>query len=768
MRLLLFIFILFSFQSWSQLETQNWYFGSNAGITFATIPPTALLNGAISTFEGSSTFSDSQGNLMFYTDGMFVYNKLHQQMPNGFGLLGNPSSAQSGVIVPKPGSADLFYIFTVDAEGGPNGFRYSIVDMTLQNGLGDVVQGSKNTLLFAPSVEKVAAVAHANGLYYWVIAHGLNNNTYYAYLVDCSGINTPVISNTGQIEGTPGWGCLAASSDGTKLATAMCSKGFELLDFNNQTGIVSNPILLLNPGGAYGISFSPNNQVLYACKIEGGQIYQWDISSGNPATIISSLQQIGTGEGSPGGYRGGAIQLGLDNKLYIPHCNQPYLSCIHNPNNLGTACNLQHFAINLQGQNAQLGLPPFVQSFFIPETVIAPTILCDSVLFSYSPNSATYDSLQWNFGDFSSGLANQSNLSNPSHTFPGPGNYTISLVKYLECVSDTTYYQLDLDSINSYTLLEIQTCDSIYSWNGSIISQSGTYQDTLLNATGCDSIIVLNLSLDYLSPTQISLTTCGAFTWNGQTYDTSGTFVFQTFSSNGCDSTVILDLEVNPIYQELWSIDICQGEEIIINNTSYSNAGNYTITLQSINNCDSVINLDIAVIPRPPAPIIDFTIPLCQNDSIQLSSSANLGELNWTGPNDFNSNQYQISLPATINNAGQYQAWQVANSCSSDTVTFTIDLNQTIFIDDLQIPNILTLNHDGVNDEIDLNSTLQNCFEFELTILNRWGNIVYQGNAVSKNFNGYNESGELLMEGVYFYNLRIESEKKHGFIQLVH
>lgn len=768
MRLLFLISFFWSSYCWSQLETQNWYFGFNAGITFATIPPSALLNGAISTYEGSSTFSDAQGNLMFYTDGMFVYNKLHQQMPNGFGLLGNPSSAQSGVIVPKPGNANQFYIFTVDAEGGPNGFRYSIVDMTLQNGLGDVIQASKNTLLFAPSVEKVAAVAHANGVYYWVIAHGLNNNTYYAYLVDCSGINSAVISNVGQIEGTPGWGCLAASSDGTKIASAMCNKGFELLDFNNQTGVISNPILLLNPGGAYGISFSPNNQVLYGCKIEGGQIYQWDISSGIPTTIISSLQQIGTGEGNPGGYRGGAIQLGLDNKLYIPHCNQPYLSCINNPNNLGTACNLQHYAVNLQGHNAQLGLPPFVQSFFIPETTIIPTILCNSVQFSYAPNSAIYDSIQWNFGDMNSGLSNQSNLNNPFHTYPGPGSYTVSLIKYLECVSDTTNYQMVLDTVNSYSFIEIQTCDSIYNWNGISISQSGTYQDTLSNITGCDSITVLTLSLNHLLPIQNDLQTCGEYTWNGQTYNASGTYIFQTMSSNGCDSTVILNLTVHPIYEEFWSIDICQGEEFMLNNTAYSNAGNYSVTLQSINNCDSVINLNITLTPSPLAPEIDYTIPLCQKDSINLNYSGISGSLNWNGPNNFQSNQAQITLPATLNYEGEYNAWQVENTCSSDTITFTIDLSQTIFIDNLQIPNIISVNNDGINDEIDLQSLLQNCYEYKLTILNRWGNVVFEGNSLSKNFNGYSQSGELLKEGVYFYNLILEAEKRHGFIQIVH
>jgi gliding motility-associated-like protein len=95
-------------------------------------------------------------------------------------------------------------------------------------------------------------------------------------------------------------------------------------------------------------------------------------------------------------------------------------------------------------------------------------------------------------------------------------------------------------------------------------------------------------------------------------------------------------------------------------------------------------------------------------------------------------------------------------------------LSQTIFIDNLQIPNIISVNNDGINDEIDLQSLLQNCYEYKLTILNRWGNVVFEGNSLSKNFNGYSQYGELLKEGVYFYNLILEAEKRHGFIQIVH
>jgi gliding motility-associated-like protein len=762
-----FTFCIISFITKAQLETQNWYFGLNAGISFATIPPSALLNGAISTFEGSSTISDAQGNLLFYTDGMFVYNNLHQQMPNGFGLLGNPSSAQSGVIVPKPGSNTIFYVFTVDAEGGPNGFRYSTVDMSLDNGLGDVIASSKNTLLFAPSVEKVAAVSHANGLYYWVIAHGLHNNTYYAYLIDCSGINAPITSNVGQIEGNPGWGCLSASSDGTKLATAMCNKGFELLDFNNLTGQISNPILLLNPGGAYGISFSPNNQVLYACKIEGGQLYQWDISSNNAATIIASMQQIGLGQGSPGGYKGGAIQLGLDQKLYIPHFNQPFLSCINNPNVLGPGCNLQHNAVNLQGHNAQLGLPPFVQSFFIPETIITPSVSCDSVVFDFSPTNTTLDSILWDFGDPNSGSFNQSSILSPSHVFPGPGTYTINLIKYLDCIIDTTTYTLQLDSSITQSFNQISTCDSTFTWNGTTFSQSGNYSITLVNSNGCDSIANLQLQIHYQSPVSINAVACGNYLWNGQQLTTSGTYYFNGNSIHGCDSTCILNLIIYPNQTTSISANICEGSIYTYNGVNYSTAGNFFINLQSINGCDSLIELAVNILEKPPIPIVNFTIPVCENDTIQFDWNNIQGNFFWMNPSFVISDIPLVSLPVINAQEGVYNAWQVLNNCYSDTASFSIDLSESFFLEDLQFPNIITANGDQVNDELDINSLIKNCYPFNIVVLNRWGNIVYEGKESSPSFNGMTTDNKALEEGIYFYKLDLKGQIFHGFFHLL-
>jgi hypothetical protein len=244
--LILLMLIGASFVGIAQKEANIWYFGEQAGLDFNGGIPTALLNSAMNKDEGCSSVSDSNGNLLFYTSGINVWNRNHMQMPNGFGLAGHESSSQAALIVPKPGSNTLFYIFTTDAFFYANGLKYTVVDMSLQGGLGDVI--SKNTPLHTPTTEKLTAVKHANNTDIWVITHGANSATFNAYLVTAAGITPPVSTTIGAIHsggGTTGTlnaiGCMKASPDGTKLALALYNMNLaELFDFNASTGVVSN------------------------------------------------------------------------------------------------------------------------------------------------------------------------------------------------------------------------------------------------------------------------------------------------------------------------------------------------------------------------------------------------------------------------------------------------------------------------------------------------------------------------------------------------
>ena len=137
--LLLFTIMVMSQHAFAQKQNNQWRFGNSGGVDFNTIPPSNVSGAAITTSEGSASVADrTTGSLLFYTNGITVWNTNNQVMPNGTGLFGGTpallSSTTAAVIIPKPGSNNLYYIVTIDEQSSNNGVRYSVVDMTLNSG----------------------------------------------------------------------------------------------------------------------------------------------------------------------------------------------------------------------------------------------------------------------------------------------------------------------------------------------------------------------------------------------------------------------------------------------------------------------------------------------------------------------------------------------------------------------------------------------------------------------------------------------------------
>src|SRR6218665_3411063 len=299
---LLFLFlILLSLSFTAQNENSKWYFGGYLGLDFMTNPPTILNNGALTTMEGCSTISDGAGNLLFYTNGIDVWNSQHAIMPNGSGLNGNTSTTQSALIVKKPGSSTLYYVFTMGTGyplyGGP--LNYSIVDMTQTGGLGDVT--TKNVYMDSVCTEKLAAARHCNGVDVWIIMHSNQSNAFKAFLLTSSGVNlNPVISQVGTVHNSGAIGYLKVSPNGQKLGLALNLSGFELYDFDKATGVVSNPVLLGGyPQSPYGCEFSPDGSKFYGANglQQNNPIHQWDLCAGSAQAIIASHTVVGNASG---------------------------------------------------------------------------------------------------------------------------------------------------------------------------------------------------------------------------------------------------------------------------------------------------------------------------------------------------------------------------------------------------------------------------------------------------------------------------------------
>jgi gliding motility-associated-like protein len=409
--------------SFAQKEGNVWYFGNNAGLDFSTGAARTITNGKLNTTEGCTSIADTDGGLLFYTDGITIWNKDHRVMANGTDLMGDPSSTQSGIIVPRPGHYSQYYVFTVDNVAQPNGFRYSVVDLAQDGGLGMVIH--KNELIQTPVTEKLTAVAHENGKDIWVIVHGWNNNAFYAYLITEAGLAPdPVISRVGTIHNgrdNNTIGYMKASPSGSKLALAIRGmKLYELFDFDDATGIISNPVVFQssNYNSAYGLEFSPDGSKLYinSSFTPTAKVYQIDLNS-------KAVTLVGTSASS----YAGAMQLGPDGKIYFSRYESQYLGVIHSPNEAGTKCGYIDNGLYLEGKTAAFGLPNFIQSWFHqPSFTFSNTCLSEPTFFSIA-DTANIRKVQWLFNDPVIGVINMSGLKNPVHVFSQAGEYNISL-----------------------------------------------------------------------------------------------------------------------------------------------------------------------------------------------------------------------------------------------------------------------------------------------------------------------------------------------------
>lgn len=511
--LLVFVYSWIDSPLFAQYESNNWYFGANAGMNFNTFPVSSLTGGMISAQGGSASISDNTGNLLFYTEGYRIYNKNHQAMANGQGLLGHPSATQNSLIIQKPGSTTLYYVFTNGAYTDNNGLCYSEVDITLNGGLGDVT-ALKNIPLLTNTSEKLTGVRHANQTDYWVMTHGRNSNSYYAYPVSSSGIGSPVVStlgtsHSGSISASDvSVGQMKFSPDGHRLAVATSANGntIEIFQFNNLTGILSNPITITGAAYSYpyGIEFSPDGTLLYfSISNTNNKVYQVNLQAGSASAIINSVQLVATSSST----NVGALQLGSDSKIYLGRYLSYYVGVFNNPNALGASSAFVDDGVFLGIYRSRRGLPNFVTSWFNNPRFIYENVCFGDTTYFYVSDLTGVITVLWNFGDNGSGPLNTSTLTSPTHIFSDPGTYNVQLIRYFTGHSDTvtqqvTIYELPEINIGSDEILICPGEDTLlnagpgyasYSWSNGSVSQSmlasipGIYAITVTNDLGCEN-----------------------------------------------------------------------------------------------------------------------------------------------------------------------------------------------------------------------------------------------------------------------------------------
>lgn len=434
-RILTAFMLLLAIRSYSQFAN-NWILGNGYGLNFSGTNP-ALLGGAITGHpDNSSSISDASGNLLFYSTGVNVWNKNHTVMPNGTGLIGSYTGGQCALIVPIPCNPNKYVIFHTTAFSNPGYLSYSVVDMNLNGGLGDVVSSQKNISLGSGWTEKLCAYYNPSTNNYWVLTHKWNSDQFVAFKVDVSSIaTTSVVSSIGSIHscGTFGgvhdaMGQLTISPDGTKIINALtCQDKYELFNFNCNTGIVSNSIAIPGNGGnAWGTAFSPDSKKIYTNVIFGGAVYQYDITVYNSSSVNASKTLAYNGASS--GYVFGYMELGPDGKIYMPQPNTNFMSVINSPNLIGSASGFTLNSFSTGTAIAQWGISRI--AYNIPtSTTVTPTFSLTVFSNSATCNGAANGStavFASPSGSYTYSWAPGTN-TNSVNTNLAAGNYTVTV-----------------------------------------------------------------------------------------------------------------------------------------------------------------------------------------------------------------------------------------------------------------------------------------------------------------------------------------------------
>jgi gliding motility-associated-like protein len=564
---------------YSQNETNNWFFGFNAGLSFNTNPPTVLNASNMQTTYSSASMSDGNGNLLFYTDGMDVWDKTHSLMANGSGLNLTSNGPQNCIILKQPGNPNLYYIFYLRWTICPscsNTLFYSVVDMSLAAGQGSVT--TKNTVLYSTPTgvlgvgSKVTATRHCNGNDIWILtresiwtngtATGVYNPNFRAFLLTSAGIgNTAITSPASSYTVWDNtnydyWGNLKISPNGKKVGVANYSSHnnsmFEVYDFDNSTGVVSNSLALFNNvtnnGPWYGgmaCEFSPDGTKFYGVHhgtliTQGTMLYQWDLCAGSSQAVVASKYTVASN--IP--FWSNNLQVARDGKIYYPVFQQSNLCVIDNPNALGASCNYLPQAQNTFPNNSWFGLPNFMTSYFVqrpPPTPFTHTVSntygCQSAQFNsnYTPSITTIGcvssgytltGLQWDFGDPASGANNTSSLDSPIHHFTSLGTYTVNLILNYTCGggTDTLKQVVNINQPCISVTSTSVTCASLGSATVAAISGIGPFSYTWMPIAQTGSVAT------GLSPGNYTLTVLDA--GNNSTY-TITTFVGTSNSFTG-------------------------------------------------------------------------------------------------------------------------------------------------------------------------------------------------------------------------------------------
>jgi gliding motility-associated-like protein len=783
-----FLWLILAMQAKGQNEENIWTFGSRAGLDFTTLLPTSSPNNLFPGLGGGASICNASGQLLFYSNGFWVWDRDHHIMPeltggiSGYTMptatsVGYPPlmpwigghATQEAAICNAPGQQGKYYLFSLCNNGQ---LFYSMIDMNLNAGKGGIINGKKGIFITGNLAEKMTVVKGCNNN--WLVVRSLNHNQYQAYEINDTGIiTTPVISSVGQLPVS--WykcGVIKFSPNGLKMIAA-CNQsnknigGLELYDFNPITGILSNATVLDSSstlGYYYGACFSPDNTKLYASTsafAHGGIFYYGKVRQFNlslptfPAIIASNTVVYADNVYQPGFL--GDLKRGKDGKIYVgggnPSSGFPFMHIINTPNNAGAACGFIPNSLTMPpGMWSGKGLPNDIAILPAPDTLETkhPISICfrDSVLLIADTGK------RYNWSNGSTGR---------QITVTNNGSY---IVRYINAACQ---YAIDTYSVHFYKLPAIGTTGYSCSgkrqgiaWCNTPAGDTSTFLYTWKDASN-------NIIQQHWSNQGDTL----------RGLDT-GRYAVQVTTQNGCDTTLYTTILPLPTPQiaimadstgcvgaavqftgatdaPVWSWQFGDGNTSTVLNPDYyyRRIGTYTVSFiaTNIEGCSDTTSKTIT--------IKELDIKLTADKDL-----VNVGEL--------------VHLRTSANEPYAILAWEPAYLLPNQTAsaqTLPLDTTQIFTVTgrsaygcigkasiqvavtpNVFMPNAFTPNNDGVNDRFRPVATGY-IFVRYFEIYNRYGQMVYS--AQGHNIAGWDGTfnGQPMELGTYYYHINIETKE---------
>lgn len=717
--------------SFAQKENNVWTFGNQLGIDFNSPSPT-VFRSRIFAKEGCASICDpATGKLLFYSDGEKVWDSTHTVMPNGAGIIGplDKSSTQGVAIAPVFGHPNKYYLFTLEEFNMvKSGYlRYSVIDMSLNGGKGDVMPGIKNNTLDTGMSEKMIIAPSCNGL--WLITHHVDSPIFYSYKIDNPLIiNRPVISNTGGLtsEGMYYVGEMKLSPYEKNIALGnwispvfgITGKSpIEIFDFDRVTGKIANGKTIDSSNFAYSIEFSPDNSKFYVADWDSS-IYQYDISllPSTSAVLASKTKLIGDNFTS--------LRRGPDGKIYVNRHNYfTEISRINNPNVSGLGCNLEIDVPSLSNTSSTVYIM-FGNNTLIPvkgsDTTIfsrKDTTICDGDNFSYQGDPRRNDFI-WHDG----------NISN-KRVITTAGTYwvrsSLGCTQYVDTfVINTKAKQFNFTSTN-YDLCFVK--DYVvaprkpaieFLWNDG--STAPTHQ---FLSSGSKWVMSSNLDCNINIDTfHVKLTN----------FDIN---LVDTFIC--VNDTLIFDAEVDSVATYLWN------DHSTNSSLKVSKPGNYWafVTVGKCSRKDEFI-----VFPKTFEVNFSSDTNICQGSSVTLEVLDKNLEYLWQDGSKGSS--------YVVDKKGTYTVQIKEGNCIENKLAF-VDVVQCENC--MHIPNAFTPNKDQINDEF---RVLTACLieKFSIVIYSRFGEEVYSSDNFNLSWDG-TFKGLPLNTGTFYYLIRVKFRK---------